>query len=89
MNKNAYLKEHGKIDFSGHKMEWTMRRSKGESFFGIKGSRIFELHLKKDGEVTLEYERGYLKKPEDEETKSFLNYLIDKYGKEKKKEKKR
>lgn len=88
--RQVYPEEQGKIEINGHKMEWKMRRSKGESCFGIRGSRIFDLNVWKDSEKTLEYEHGYSMKPEedDEETKVCLNYLLDKFGKEKKKEKK-
>lgn len=88
--KNVYPEENGKIEINGHWMEWKMRRSKGGSIFGIHGSRIFELSLMKDKGLTLEYNRGYLRKPEkeDEETALCLSYLLDKFGKEKKKEKK-
>lgn len=88
--RDRYPEEKGKLQINGHQMEWVMRRSKGESFFGVRGGRIFKLLIKKDGEVTLEYERGYSKKPEseDEETSLCLSHLIEKYGRIKKKEKK-
>jgi hypothetical protein len=87
--KSVYPEEKGKITINGCQMEWVLRRSKGESCFGIRSSRIFELELKKDGKVTLEYGRGYSKQPdkEDEESALCLNYLLDKYGRSKKKEK--
>ena len=86
--RSVYPEEKGKTTINGHLMEWVLRRSKGESCFGIRSSRIFELELKKDGQVTLEYGRGYSRKPdkEDEETSLCLSYLIDKYGRNKKKE---
>ena len=88
--KQPYPEENGKIKIKDCQMEWRMRRSKGESVFGIRGSRIFELTIIKDGKKTLEYERGYSKKPaeEDEETALCLSFLIDRYGKVKKKERK-
>ena len=85
--KTVYPEEKGKLDVNGHKMSWIFRRSKGESAFGIRGSRIFELKIFKDDKMTLEYERGYSLKPdkEDEETPLLLSYLIDKFGKERRK----
>ena len=82
--KTVYPEEKGKIEINGHKMEWTLRRSKGASAFGIRGSRIFELTVLKDEKKTLEYGRGYSLRPdqEDEETALCLSFLIDKYGKE-------
>ena len=89
--KTVYPEEKGKITINGSKMEWALRRSKSESAFGIRGSRIFELTILKNGKKTLEYGRGYSLKPdqEDEETVLCLSMLIDKYGREKRKEKKR
>ena len=88
--KTVYPEEKGKIEINGHKMEWVLKRSKGASAFGIRGSRIFELTLTRDGVKTLEYGRGYSIKPDtdDEETPQCLSFLIDKYGKERRKERK-
>lgn len=88
--KTVYPEEKGKMAINGVLMEWAFRRSKGESAFGIRASRIFELTIKKDGKVTLEYGRGYSIKPsnEDEETALVLSYLIDKYGRNRRKDKK-
>ena len=90
--RTVYPEEKGKMDINGHRMEWILRRSKGESAFGIRGSRVFALKILKDGKKTLEYERGYSMnlKPdqEDEETTLCLNYVLDRYGRAKKKEKK-
>lgn len=87
--KTVFPEEKGKIVINGHQMEWVFRRSKSESAFGIRGSRIFELTLNKDGKKTLEYVRGYYLKPdqEDEETILCLSMLIDKFGKQKERRK--
>ena len=89
--KTVYPEEKGKITIQGHKMEWVLRRSKGASAFGIRGSRIFMLDIFRDGQKTLGYGRGrdLSIKPdkEDEETEMCLSYLIDKFGREKRKEK--
>ena len=82
--------ENGELMVNGHKMTFTMKRSKGESAFGVRGSRIFELEIKKDGNVSGHYERGWIKRipDEDEESALFLSFLVDKYGKAKKVKKK-
>ena len=87
--KKSYPEEKGKLVLNGHKMEWKFRRSKGESAFGIRASRIFELTIMRDGVVTLEYGRGLGTKPspDDEETPLCLNHVINTYGRNKKKEK--
>jgi hypothetical protein len=87
--KKVYPEEKGKLTINGKQMEWKMTRSKGESAFGIRGSRIFQLIVAKDGRITLMYDRGYSVKPEneDEETALCLSHLIERYGKEKRKEK--
>lgn len=88
--KNFYPDEKGKNVINGHKMEWRFKRSKGESVFGIKGSRIFELELKKDDAVTGSYERGWVTriKDDDNESKLCLEHILNTFGKEKKKERK-
>lgn len=89
MRNQRYQMETGEIVINRCRMAWSMRRSKGESCFGIQGSRIFELVLTKDGRETARYERGWLKKVEneDDETATCLTYLIDKYGRNKQKKK--
>lgn len=88
--KKVYPQENGKTTINGHKMEWTFRRSKGESVFGIQGSRIFELEIKRDGAVSAEYAHGWSKRisKDDEESALCLEHLLNTYGKEKRKEKK-
>ena len=68
--KKVYPDEYGKTTINGHKMEWRFKRSKSESIFGIRGSRIFELEIKRDGIVTAEYGRGWAKlmSKDDEES---------------------
>lgn len=87
--KTFYKEEQGKTTFNGHKFEWKMKRTKGESVFGIKGSRIFGLELEKDGAVVGLYDRGWLVriKDDDDDTKLCLEHLLNTYGKEKKKKK--
>ena len=88
--KTIYPEEKGNLEVHGCKMRWIFRRSKGESAFGIKGSRIYELKIYKDDKLTLEYERGYSIRPKDEdfETNVTLKHLLETFGKEKRKEKK-
>ena len=84
MKKQHYQPESGSMVIMGKKMEWTMKRSKTASAFGVYGSRIFYLELKKDGKVVGLYDRGWSigKKidKEDEEGTLCLRYLVDKYG---------
>ena len=84
MKKTRFQAENGKMEINGHLMEWQMMRSKSSSAFGIRGSRIFQLTLKKDGAVIGEYAYGWSKKisDEDEEGALCLSYLVDKYGKD-------
>ena len=90
MKKMNIVPDNGSIEINGYKMEFVMRRSKTESAFGIRGSRIFELEMKKDGNVTGKYAQGWLKQvsEEDEETALLLSYLVDKYGRSRPKKKK-
>ena len=88
--KKVYPDEYGKATINGHKMEWRIKRSKNESAFGIRGSRIFELELKRDGVVSGEYGRGWSKQisKDDEESTLCLEHILNTFGKEKRKEKK-
>ena len=87
--KKVYPDEYGKLKLNGSQMEWRFKRSKAESIFGIRASRIFELEINKDGQVTASYNRGWIKQVsnEDEETALCLEHILHTYGKEKKKEK--
>lgn len=87
--EKGHLMVKGTDSLSASKMEWIIKRSKGESAFGVKGSRIFEMKILRDGKVTAEYERGWIKKPltDDEKTALCMSYLLQTYGKEKKREK--
>lgn len=88
--KRVYPDERGKATINNHKFEWRFKRSKGESIFGIKGSRIFELDLNKDGALVGSYEKGWSKRipDDDSDSKLCLDHIIATYGKEKRKEKK-
>lgn len=90
MKNVHYQNETGNLRVNKHKMSWTLKRSKGESCFGIQGSRIFELELQKDGVVIGKYNRAWEKKigQEDEEGALALSYILRNYGKEKDKKKK-
>ena len=89
--KKTYPDEYGKTMINGEKMEWRFKRSKGESIFGIRGSRIFELEIKRNGNVSALYERGWAKQiaKDDEETALCLEHVLNTYGKEKRSERKK
>lgn len=82
--------ESGKVTINGHVMSWILRRSKTESFFGIRASRVWYLEIKKDGNVVGVYDRGWTTQipKEDDESAICLSYILDKYGKAKVKKKK-
>lgn len=84
MKKTHYANETGEMTIHGARMAWTMKRSKTESAFGIRGSRIFYLELKKNGMVIGSYDRGWTKQisKEDEEGSLCLSFLVDKFGKQ-------
>lgn len=88
--KKVYPDEYGKTTINGHKMEWRFIRSKSESAFGIRGSRIFELEIKRDGIVSAEYGRGWSKQiaKDDEESILCLEHILNTYGKEKERRRK-
>lgn len=86
----GYPKERGEMTINGHKMTWVMNRSRNESAFGVRGSRIFMLELTKDGDISGKYEKGWTKAidKDDEETALCLSYLVDRFGRESVKKKK-
>ena len=92
MKKQHFTNENGEITINGHKMSWTMKRCRTASAFGIRGSRIFFLEMKKDGRVIGKFDHGWdiSNKPDkdDEEAALLISYLVDKYGKDIPKKKK-
>lgn len=90
MKKTHYPDEKGSIVINGQKFNWIMKRSKGESAFGIQGSRIFELKLFREDILIGSYAHGWEKRinPEDEDGILCLQHLMTTYGREKRKERK-
>lgn len=86
MKKQHFPNEHGEITINGHKMSWTMKRCRTASAFGVHGSRIFYLEVRKDGKLTGKFDRGWdisnCPDKEDEETALCIQYLLDKFGKD-------
>ena len=48
MKKQHFPNESGVITINGHSMSWTMKRCRTASAFGLRGSRIIWIELKKD-----------------------------------------
>ena len=88
--KKIVVPEKGSLTINGHEMSYEMMRSKTPSIFGIHGSRIYELNLYRDGTLTADYNRKWLRVPyvEDEESQLAINELINRFGKESVKKKK-
>ena len=86
MKKVHFQPENGETVINGHKMSWVIKRSKTASAFGLRGSRIFYLVLKKDGKPVGLYDRGWRTDrqidKEDEESALCVSYLVDKFGKD-------
>jgi hypothetical protein len=82
MPKKA-VPEKGKMDINGHVMEWEIFRSQNPSVFGINQSRIYELNIYRDGALTVDFNKKWIKVPyvEDEESSLCMQYLLDTYGK--------
>lgn len=86
-----FTPEKGNFEIQGHSIHYEMIRSQDPSIFGIQGSRIFELNLWRDGTLTVDYNKKWIKIPygEDEISHLALQQLIEKFGQAKpKKEKK-
>lgn len=84
MKKQHFQPERGSLVINKQKMAWNMQRSKSSSAFGIRGSRIFELEITKNGKITGVYKKGWTQQiqNEDEESALLLGFLVDKYGKD-------
>lgn len=85
------IPEKGKMTINGHQMNWEMFRSEKPSALGISQSRIYELNLFRDGTMTADYNRKWIRTPssDDEESALCLSHLIERFGKEKSKEKRK
>ena len=81
MSRN-FTPEKGNFEIQGHSIHYEMVRSQEPSAFGIQGSRIFELNLWRDGTLTVDYNRKWIKIPygEDDVSHMALQQLVDKYG---------
>ncbi len=87
-----FYPEKGKFEIQGHEITYEMTRSQEPSIFGIQGSRIFELNMYRDGTMTVDYNKKWIKVPygEDEISHLALQHLIEQFGQAKaKKEKKK
>ena len=93
MKKQHFPNESGVITINGHSMSWTMKRCRTASAFGLRGSRIIWIELKKDSKVIGKFDHGWdiSCKPDkdDEEASLCISYLVDKYGKDSPKKKKK
>lgn len=86
VRKQHFPNENGEITINGHIMSWQMKRCRTPSAFGVRGSRIFYLELKKDGKTVCKFDHGWdISKRlnnEDEEAVLCVSYLVDKFGKD-------
>lgn len=85
------IPEKGKMTINGHQMDWQMFRSEKPSVMGISQSRIYELNLYRDGTMTADYNRKWIRIPsqDDEESALCLTYLTERFGQEKSKGKRK
>ena len=84
MKKQHFQPERGSLVINKQKMEWKMQRTKTASAFGVRGSRIFDLEILRNGKVTGRYQKGWTQQiaDEDEESALLLSFLVDKFGKD-------
>lgn len=83
--------EKGEMDILGRHFVYEMIRSKEPSAFGIQESRIYELNLWRNGTLTADYNKKWLKKPdvEDRASQIAVNELVREYGAAKEKKMKK
>jgi len=77
--------EKGTMIINGHTMAFEIIRSEKPSAFGVYQSRIYEMNIFRDGTLTADFNKKWIKVPnaDDEETPLAIGHLIDAYGKEK------
>lgn len=59
---------------------WVKHYDKPSAAYGIDGGRISKMELRIDGIVTLDYDRGWSKEPEDEASQLAFAVLMKKYN---------
>ena len=59
---------------------WIKHYEEPSEEYGIEGGRISKMELRIGGEVTLSYERGWGKEPEDEISQLAYAILMKKYN---------
>lgn len=59
---------------------WVKNIDEASDTFGLDGGRIIKLALKRDGIWACNYERGWDKKPMDENTETALEILKKEYN---------
>lgn len=74
--------EEGTLLINGKSLKYQVKHyDEPSEEYGIEGSRISKMEILLDGEVErLKYDRGWIKEPEDEETKTAFLFLMKKYG---------
>lgn len=59
---------------------WVKHYDEPSETYGIEGGRISKIMLKVDGEITLNYDRGWDVEPEDEASQLAYAVLLKKYN---------
>ena len=79
-----FTPEKGSFEINGHRIDYELVRAKENSPVGIRGSRIVEMNLYRDGTLTVDYNRKWLRTPfvDDEVSELAIEKLVQKYGAE-------
>lgn len=73
--------DHGKTYVNGTVYEYWIKYYDEPSCFGIDGSRISKMEIRKEGDVVvLLYDRGWNVMPDDDGTELVFRFLMQEYG---------
>ena len=70
------IQENGKMVACHYKMKYFDEPSR----FGIEGGRISKLTIRREGDFTCNYDRGWDMEPEDEATRTAVALLMKEYN---------
>ena len=70
------IQENGKMAACHYKVKYFDKPSR----FGIEGGRISKLTIRREGEFTCNYDRGWGMEPEDEATRTAVALLMKDYN---------
>ena len=66
----------GSLSVYGDIFHWWLKVYESPSKFGINGGKVSKMMLKRNGQIVMNYDRGWDIKPVDENTKLAMELLL-------------